>query len=69
MIYDKEIDMELLIGIMIPFLGTALGSACVFFLKNELKPLVQKALLGFASGVMEMCIRDMLWPKNIRICL
>ena len=52
MIYDKEIDMELLIGIMIPFLGTALGSACVFFLKNELKTLVQKALLGFASGVM-----------------
>jgi len=28
------------------------GSACVFFLKNEIRPLVQKALLGFASGVM-----------------
>ena len=37
---------------MIPFVGTAAGAACVFFLKNELKPLVQKALLGFASGVM-----------------
>ena len=44
--------MELFIGIMIPFLGTCLGSASVFFMKNELKPLVQKGLLGFASGVM-----------------
>ena len=44
--------MNLLIGIMIPFLGTVLGSACVFFLKNEMKPLLQKSLLGFASGVM-----------------
>lgn len=44
--------MELLIGVLIPFLGTTLGAACVFFLKKELKPLVQKALLGFASGVM-----------------
>lgn len=37
---------------MIPFLGTALGAGCVFFLKNQLQPLVQKILLGFASGVM-----------------
>ena len=44
--------MELFIGLIIPFLGTALGSGCVFFLKNQLRPLVQKALLGFASGVM-----------------
>ena len=44
--------MNLLIGIMIPFVGTALGSACVFFLKREMKPLLQKILLGFASGVM-----------------
>ena len=44
--------MELFIGIMIPFLGTCLGSASVFFMKDELKPLVQKGLLGFASGVM-----------------
>ena len=39
-------------GIMIPFAGTALGAACVFFLKHEMKPLVQRSLLGFASGVM-----------------
>ena len=44
--------MNLVIGIMIPFVGTALGSACVFFLKHEMKPLLQKILLGFASGVM-----------------
>ena len=44
--------MNTLIGLMIPFLGTTLGAACVFFLRGELKPLVQKALLGFASGVM-----------------
>ncbi len=39
-------------GLLLPFLGTTLGSACVFFLKNQLNPRVQKALLGFASGVM-----------------
>lgn len=44
--------MEIFAGIMIPFLGTALGAGCVYFLKKEIKPLVQKALLGFASGVM-----------------
>ena len=44
--------MSIAIGLLIPFLGTTLGAASVFFLKNELKPLVQKALLGFASGVM-----------------
>ena len=44
--------MELFAGIMIPFAGTALGAACVFFLKHEMKPLVQRSLLGFVSGVM-----------------
>ena len=39
-------------ALMIPFLGTALGSAFVFFMKREMPPLVQKILLGFASGVM-----------------
>ena len=32
-------------GLLLPFLGTTLGSACVFFLKNQLNPRVQKALL------------------------
>ena len=44
--------MNIFLGILIPFAGTTLGAACVFFLKNEIKPLVQKMLLGFASGVM-----------------
>ena len=40
------------LGILIPFLGTTLGAGCVYFLRGEIKPQVQKALLGFASGVM-----------------
>lgn len=44
--------MELFWGIMIPFIGTTAGAACVFILRKEIDPLVQKALLGFASGVM-----------------
>lgn len=39
-------------GIMIPFLGTALGSASVLFMKNKMNPLLQRALTGFAAGVM-----------------
>lgn len=44
--------MEIAIGILLPLIGTILGAGCVFFLKNEIKPLVQKGLLGFASGIM-----------------
>lgn len=44
--------MEIWVGLLIPFLGTTLGAACVFFVKGELKPEIQKCLLGFASGVM-----------------
>lgn len=39
-------------GLMIPFIGTTAGAACVFFLRGQIRPSVQKALLGFASGVM-----------------
>ncbi len=39
-------------GLMIPFLGTVLGSACVFFMKKELSRNIQRALTGFAGGVM-----------------
>lgn len=45
-------NTQVLIGIMIPFAGTALGSACVFFMRKELSSGVQRALTGFASGVM-----------------
>lgn len=44
--------MNIFYGLMIPFLGTTLGAACVFFMKNQIRPLVQKTLLGFAAGVM-----------------
>lgn len=44
--------MDVFIGLMIPFLGTALGAACVFFMKKELSTKVQRALTGFAAGVM-----------------
>ena len=39
-------------GLLIPFLGTALGSALVFFMKKELNARIQKILSGFAAGVM-----------------
>ena len=44
--------MTLLIGILIPLLGTMLGSAFVFFMKDQMSVRLQKTLLGFASGVM-----------------
>lgn len=44
--------LNALIGILIPLAGTTLGSACVFLLRGELRPRLQKLLLGFASGVM-----------------
>lgn len=44
--------MDILYGSLIPFLGTCLGSACVFLLKKEIGQKPQKALLGFAAGVM-----------------
>ena len=40
------------ISLIIPLLGTTLGSAMVFFLKDSINPKLQKVLLGFASGVM-----------------
>ncbi len=43
---------ETFYGLTIPFLGTALGSACVFFMRHELNRAVQRALTGFAAGVM-----------------
>ena len=44
--------METFWGILIPFLGTSLGAACVFFMRRSLGDLVQRSLAGFAAGVM-----------------
>lgn len=44
--------MSVFYGILIPFLGTALGSACVFFMREALSDRIQRMLTGFAAGVM-----------------
>ena len=45
-------NLQMIEGILIPFLGTSLGAAMVFFLKKQISGTVQKALTGFAAGVM-----------------
>ena len=44
--------MNILIGLLIPFLGTTLGAGMVFLMKNKINNKLEKVLLGFASGVM-----------------
>ena len=44
--------MIIAIGLIIPFLGTTLGAACVYLMKDKIPDLLQRVLLGFASGVM-----------------
>ena len=44
--------MELALGLLIPFVGTTLGSAMVFLMRNKMNVSLEKILLGFASGVM-----------------
>lgn len=43
---------NIILGLFIPFIGTLLGASMVLFLKNDMKPWLNKLLLGFASGVM-----------------
>ena len=45
-------NKSIIIGLMVPFLGTSLGSACVFLMKEKMHRQVERALTGFASGVM-----------------
>ena len=51
--------MNVFEGILIPFVGTTLGAACVFFMRKTLSKLLQCALVGFAAGAMYMS-----WLKN-----
>ena len=44
--------MNLTLGLLIPFAGTTLGSAMVFLMRNKMNKMIEKLLLGFASGVM-----------------
>ena len=46
---------ELWQGLLIPFAGTTLGAACVFFMRNNLSELVQRALTGFGAMVLLPC--------------
>lgn len=45
-------EHEVIIGLLIPFIGTSAGAACVFFMKKNLSKSLQRALTGFAAGVM-----------------
>ena len=45
-------NLNIFYGILIPFIGTSIGAACVFFMKNTLSDKIQRALTGFAAGVM-----------------
>ena len=58
-----EMTTTLIIGILLPLLGTMLGSAFVFFMKDEMSVRLQKLLLGFASGVM---VAASVWSLLIR---
>lgn len=49
---------EIVMGLMIPLLGTSAGGACVFFMKRGLDINIQKALTGFAAGVTVMMALD-----------
>ena len=45
-------NMNIFLGLILPLIGTSAGAACVFVMRRQMNALVQKALLGFASGVM-----------------
>ncbi len=45
-------NMNVMLGILIPFIGTTLGAGCVFFLKKEMGMQIQRVFTGFAAGVM-----------------
>lgn len=44
--------LEIIFGLLVPFIGTALGSACVFFMRKAMSSRIKHALAGFAGGVM-----------------
>ena len=59
----EHMSFEVLGGLLLPFLGTTLGAACVFFMKNGMHPTVQRILTGFAAGVM---VAASIWSLIIR---
>ena len=57
--------MQSFFGLLVPFLGTSFGAACVFFLKS-LNHNVEKVLLGFAAGAMLYVAAAELIPESAR---
>ena len=55
--------MNVFEGIRIPFVGTTLGAACVFFMRKTLSKLLQCALAGFAAGAMLYVVVEELIPE------
>ena len=54
--------MEIVIGILIPFLGTTLGSLMVYFMKKNMNRKIENIILGFAAGVM---VAASIWSRFI----
>ena len=54
---------NILVGLMIPFLGTSLGAACVFLMKSKMNRRLERALTGFAAGVMLYVVVEELIPE------
>lgn len=61
-------NAEIIPGLAIPFAGTVVGAAGVFFMKNEMPRLLQKSLMGFAAGVMVAASVWSLLIPSIEIC-
>jgi len=49
-------NLSIVAGLLIPFLGTTAGAACVFFLKKQIGGNIQRIFTGFAAGVMVAAI-------------
>ena len=63
-------NAEVFRGLMIPFVGTSLGSACALFMRGKLNALLQRALTGFAAGVMVAAsIWSLLMPAMDQVSL
>ena len=61
---------EVIRGISIPFLGTTLGASCVLFMKKMMNKMVQRALTGFAAGIMvSASVWSLLIPSNGEVCI
>lgn len=60
--------MGVWIGLCLPFLGTTLGAACVFFMRRQIRPGLQSLLIGFAGGVMVAASVWSLLIPSIEMC-